>query len=68
MTVEIVDGPLDGSKPGKARYRVVHKDGQTFRVRVVSADSPSFGADFQSAFAANVRRARTANRQIGDSD
>lgn len=68
MTFEIVDGPLDASKAGRPRYRTVRKDGKEFRVRVVSADSSSFGADFQSAFAANVRRARAANRQLGDSD
>lgn len=68
MTVEIVDGPLKVAKVSKPRYRTVRKDGKTFRVRVVSADSPSFGAEFQSAFAANVKRARTANRQVGDND
>lgn len=64
MTVEIVDGPLTPDKAAKARYRTVRKDGETFRVRIVDADSPTFGADFQSAFKANVRRIRRDDRTL----
>ncbi|MAF61562.1 MAG: hypothetical protein CL680_08880 [Blastomonas sp.] len=68
MAVEIVDGPLTVKAVSKPRYRTVRKDGKSFRVRVVSADSPSFGSEFQSAFAANVRRARAENRQLDSDD
>lgn len=63
MTIEMVDGPLTG-KAGKARYRTVRADGEQFRVRVVDADSPSFGADFEAAFRANVRRIRQDKIQL----
>lgn len=62
MTIEIVDGPLIADKPAKARYRTVHKDGETFRVRICDADSPTFGSDFGAAFKANVRRIRREDR------
>ena len=62
--VIVVDGPLDTGKPGKAKYRTVERDGTRLRLRVVDADSPSFAADFQASFAANVRRARDENRAL----
>jgi len=64
MEVIFVDGPLDPGKPSKPRYRTALRDGRTVRVRVVDADSPSFGADFQASFKANVRRAREENRAL----
>jgi hypothetical protein len=59
-----VDRPLEQGKPGKAKYRTVQRDGQQVRLRVVDADSPKFAAEFQAAFAANVRRARRENRAL----
>lgn len=61
MKIEIVQGGLSDGKPAKPRYRTASNDGERFRVRVVDADSPTFGADFLSAFRANVRRARQEN-------
>ncbi|ARR55764.1 MULTISPECIES: hypothetical protein [Sphingomonadales] len=58
----IVDGPLPSGKPSKPKYRTARMDGDVVRVRVVDADSPDFGADFEAAFRANVRRARQDNR------
>ena len=64
MTIEIIDGPLLVEKPAKARYRTAHADGQHFRVRVIDAESPTFGADFEAAFKANVRRIRRQERVV----
>lgn len=61
MKFEVVSGKLDDGKPSKPRYRSAVVDGQAVRVRVIDADSPTFGADFLSAFRANVRRARREN-------
>ena len=33
MKVDIVDGPIDLGKPGKPRYRTVHKDGKAVQLR-----------------------------------
>jgi hypothetical protein len=60
-----VDGPLKPGKPSKPRYRTAERDGESIRLRVIDADSPTFAADFQASFAANVRRARTENRLVG---
>ncbi|RYE58299.1 MAG: hypothetical protein EOP18_01400 [Rhizobiaceae bacterium] len=60
----IVDGPLSSEKPRKPKYRTARSEGSVVRVRVVDADSPTFGADFEAAFRANVRRARQDNRAI----
>lgn len=65
--VELVDGPLDAGKPGKAKYRTAERDGKRVRLRVVDADGPRFAADFQASFAASVKRARKENRAL-DSD
>ena len=62
--IVIVDGPLSVEKPGKAKYRTARSEGKVVRVRVVDADSPTFGADFEAAFRANVRRARQDNRAV----
>ncbi len=59
-----VDGPLKPGKPSKARYRTAEREGQRVWLRVVDADSPTFAADFQASFAANVRRARRENRVV----
>jgi hypothetical protein len=64
IEIEIIDGPLPAAKPSKARYRTARMDGNVVRVRVVDADSPTFGADFEAAFRANVRRARQHNRAL----
>lgn len=64
VTLVVVKGPLDTGKPAKPKYRTVERDGARFRLRVVDADSPSFAADFQASFAANVRRARDENRAL----
>lgn len=64
MKIEFIDGPLNAGKPSKAKYRLAKRDGKSVRMRVVDADSPSFGADFQASFKANVRRAREDNRGI----
>ena len=64
MTFKLVDRPVTGEKSGKPRYRTAVSDGQSMRVRVVNADSPTFGADFESAFRANVRRVRKENRLL----
>jgi hypothetical protein len=64
MKIDIVDGPLDVGKPGKPKYRTVHKDGQAIRLRVVDADSPNFGAEFLASFRASVRKARAENRAL----
>lgn len=61
--IEVV-GPLDVGKPGKPKFRTAKKDGKRVRLRVIDADSPSFAADFQASFAANVRRARSENRAL----
>jgi len=65
MTVEIVEGPIDAGRPSKPRYRTAQLDGKAVKLRVIDADSPSFGADFQASFKANVRRAREENRALG---
>ena len=64
LKVVEVDRPLEPAKPGPAKYRTVQRDGERVRLRVVDADSPKFAADFQAAFAANVRRARRENRAL----
>lgn len=65
MKYEIVPGPLDPGKPGKARYRIAQGNGgERLRVRVVDAESPNFAADFQAAFRENVRRVRRENRLL----
>jgi hypothetical protein len=61
--IEVV-GPLDPGKPSKPKFRTAQKDGKRVRLRVIDADSPSFAADFQASFAANVRRARSENRAL----
>jgi len=61
-----VDGPLKPGKPSKPRYRTAERDGTRVRLRIVDADSPTFAADFQASFAANVRRARNENRVVDD--
>jgi hypothetical protein len=61
-----VDGPLKPGKPSRPRYRTVERDGESVRLRVVDADSPTFAADFQASFAANVRRARAENRMVNE--
>lgn len=68
MEIVIVDGPLDAGKPSKPKYRMARANGRSFRVRVVDADSPTFGADFGSAFKANVRRVRQDNRAVSAKD
>jgi hypothetical protein len=62
--IELVDGPLETGKPSKPKFRVVRKDGQVVKLRVIDADSPSFSADLTASFQANVRRARKENRAI----
>ncbi|HEX8554461.1 MAG TPA: hypothetical protein VF695_07120 [Sphingomonas sp.] len=64
MNLKIVDEPISGEKSSKPRYRMAVSDGQSVRVRVVNADSPTFGADFVSAFRANVRRVRKENTLV----
>lgn len=64
MKVQLVDGPINPGKAGKARYRTVRKDGRSIRFRVIDADSPDFAADFHASFAASVRRARDDNRKL----
>lgn len=59
-----VEGSLDPGKPSKPKYRLVERDGQRVRLRVIDADGPRFTADLQAAFAANVRRARSENRAL----
>jgi hypothetical protein len=63
-TVVEVNGKAGRIRPPKARYRTVQRDGEIVKLRVVDADSPNFAADFQAAFAANVRRARRENRAL----
>lgn len=62
--VTVVEGPLDPGKPSKPRYRTAEREGKRVRLRVVDADSPTFAADFQASFAANVRRVRHENRMV----
>jgi hypothetical protein len=64
MKVEIVEGPVSAGAVSKPKYRTARSDGASIRVRIVDADSPSFGADFEAAFKANVRRARRENRLL----
>ncbi|HEX8484237.1 hypothetical protein [Sphingomonas sp.] len=64
MKLEIVDSPVTGEKAAKARYRIAMVDGEPIRIRVVNADSPTFGADFAAAFRENVRRLRRENRML----
>ena len=59
-----VPGTLDLGKPSKPKFRTAQKDGKQVRLRVIDADSPSFAADLQASFAANVRRARSENRAL----
>jgi len=66
MKVDIVDGPIDLGKPGKPRYRTVHKDGKAVKLRVIDADSPQFEAEFLASFRASVRKAREENKAIRD--
>ena len=61
MKVTIVDGPVTSDKAAKPRYRDAHLDGERLRVRVLDAESPTFGVDFEAAFRANVRRIRKEN-------
>lgn len=61
---EFVDRPLTAGKVSKPRYRTAFDGERRVRVRVVDSDSPTFGADFESAFRANVRRARADNRAL----
>jgi hypothetical protein len=68
MKIDIVDGPIDLGKPGKAKYRTVHKDGRAVKLRVIDADSPQFAAEFLASFRASVRKAREENRAIKDKD
>jgi hypothetical protein len=62
--VVVVQGPLDLGRPSKPKFRIAHRDGKRVQLRVVDADSPTFGADFAKSFAANVRRARSENRNV----
>jgi hypothetical protein len=62
--VVFVEGPIDPGKPSKPKYRTVERDGNRVKLRMINADSPRFAADFQAAFAANVRRARRENREL----
>ena len=64
MEVVIVDGPVNAGKARKPKYRTASREGRSVRLRVVDADSPSFAADFQESFKANVRRAREENRAL----
>lgn len=64
MKIDIVDGPIDLGRPGKPKYRTVHQDGKVVKLRVVDADSPLFGAEFEASFRASVRKAREENRAI----
>lgn len=64
MKLVIVDGPVNAGKARKAKYRMASRDGRSVRLRVVDADSPSFGADFLDSFKANVRHARQENRAL----
>lgn len=64
MAVTIIDGRLSSGKTSKPRYRIARAEGQAVRVRVVDADSPTFGDDFEAAFKANVRRVRKENRAL----
>ena len=64
MTLKIVDRPVTGEKSAKPRFRIASNDGESIRVRIVDADSPTFGADFTSAFRDNVRRVRKENRML----
>ena len=61
---QFVDEPVTGGKQSKARYRTAFDGERRVRVRVVDADSPTFGSDFESAFRANVRRVRADNRRL----
>ena len=67
MKIDIVDGPIDLGKPGKPKYRTVRHDGKLVKLRVVDADSPRFGAEFEASFRASVRKAREENRAIKSS-
>lgn len=42
--------------------RVTAPDGTVIQMKVVRADSPTFGLDLQAAFRANVRRIRDERR------
>lgn len=64
MALHLVDEPVTGEKAAKPRYRKALVDGRSIRVRVLDADSPTFGADFASAFRQNVRRLRRDNRML----
>jgi hypothetical protein len=64
VKVVSVEGPLDSGKPSKPKFRTARHNGKSVRLRVVDADSPTFAADFQASFAANVRRARAENRAL----
>jgi hypothetical protein len=68
MEIVIVDGPLTSGQSGKPKYRTARAKGRSIRVRVVDADSPTFGADFEAAFKASVRRVRQDNRALGTKD
>lgn len=45
--------------------RVLAPDGSTITMKVVQAESPTFGDDFLAAFRANVRRIRADDRKRG---
>jgi hypothetical protein len=64
--ITVVEGPLDPGAPARARYRTVEVDGRPVKLRILDADSPSFTADLTASFAANVRQARSENRQLGE--
>lgn len=65
MKLEVVEGPIkSGKRPSRPKFRTAKSGEITVRVRIIDADSPTFGAEFQDAFAANVRRARKANKQV----
>ncbi len=64
LKVNIVDGPLCDGTPARAKYRLARSDNGDVRVRIVDADSPTFGADFCAAFAENVRRVRRDNKAV----
>lgn len=43
-------------------------DGSTITMKVVQADSPTFGDDFLAAFRDNVRRIRREQQRLGIAD
>lgn len=61
---EFIEQPVTGGKKSKPRYRIATDGERRVRVRVVDADSETFGSDFEAAFRANVRRVRADNRRL----